>query len=938
MSSSPLTDVPATGWRPPRPAGWRLTRSLVWKEVRELWVVWLVLVFAAAAGVAGASQLFYAVPGRDEPLIAVLSLAAWAYGLVCGAHLFAGEAEGATQGFLDTLPVTRRRLWRAKAGAGLALVATQVTALAVVGRLLYPRNAYDPYAPLAELPVVLLLAGTGYAWGMYSGSFGRNVLGAVARAVASQVVTMLAVGMGVTLLAYFGWFPKESEGALLPVLVGLPAAGAALRSRTIYCRPDRLRHAPPGSQAGFRSWLARQGESFGRAGREARWFAVGMAVYGVVGMAVVAILGAAAWPVWTLVLGVLCGVTVVAGERGWLARACVRYAVGLAAAGITTLVVLLPILARMDLVLPEGNDPFRTRVPFSAVSALDTNPWLFLTFWLTAGFASGLYASALVRNRLVAAATGLLLACLGGGIWLPTVYVAGELHPWHMLAAPAILLAAAALLAIARGAGRLTTVGLVGIAVCTFLAAALATATGLRYRAYEMPQAPDAVDVEAFVASLPGPQDNAAGRLTSNALLRLEQIRGTPDDDGEANPHPPEPGRRVPSVPAYFRYLGQAADVNTRGWTAGDQSLGRYLDKLFDATWDHDLAETANHPTGRVEDPRIRTLATPLRGFFSAREAAFFLSARGLERQDGGKPEVFVDNLRTGLALARNLRLTPLASVPHDATSVEWITAVGVECWLERLDGRPDLLRSALTTLTHHPESPRPDPDGQRATRLLIVLNSLPNLADVPRNGNGADPFFSTAPNETPVLQFALAAPWEKFRLRRVLDGLASDDPELQKLALGLTPPALKASFAGLSGLIDFFPQPPHPGRLYPVRVAALQVALRLYQAEVGRPAEQLTDLVPKYLPAIPLDPYDGQPFRYRLSRGEFLDWPPPDYEWDSGKPYDPRRVPAGQGILWSVGRDGHDDGGHAQELPQDSPPERPADRIFLVPLPPGRP
>ena len=56
-----------------------------------------------------------------------------------------------------------------------------------------------------------------------------------------------------------------------------------------------------------------------------------------------------------------------------------------------------------------------------------------------------------------------------------------------------------------------------------------------------------------------------------------------------------------------------------------------------------------------------------------------------------------------------------------------------------------------------------------------------------------------------------------------------------------------------------------------------LKLALRQYQIEQGRPADALALLVPRYLPAIPLDPFDGQPFRYRLSRGEFIVWPPPE-------------------------------------------------------------
>ena len=44
-----------------------------------------------------------------------------------------------------------------------------------------------------------------------------------------------------------------------------------------------------------------------------------------------------------------------------------------------------------------------------------------------------------------------------------------------------------------------------------------------------------------------------------------------------------------------------------------------------------------------------------------------------------------------------------------------------------------------------------------------------------------------------------------------------------------------------------------------------LKLALRWYQADHGKPAENLDELVPKYLSSIPLDPYDGKPFHYRL-------------------------------------------------------------------------
>src|ERR1019366_9637097 len=93
-------------------------------------------------------------------------------------------------------------------------------------------------------------------------------------------------------------------------------------------------------------------------------------------------------------------------------------------------------------------------------------------------------------------------------------------------------------------------------------------------------------------------------------------------------------------------------------------------------------------------------------------------------------------------------------------------------------------------------------------------------------------------------------------------------------------------------------------GRRIYLGIARLRVALRLHQATTGKPATDLNQLVPASIAAIPLDPYDGQPFRYRLSAGEKIeDMPVPD---EDGTPIATTlEIPAGQGILWSAGPDG---------------------------------
>ena len=98
------------------------------------------------------------------------------------------------------------------------------------------------------------------------------------------------------------------------------------------------------------------------------------------------------------------------------------------------------------------------------------------------------------------------------------------------------------------------------------------------------------------------------------------------------------------------------------------------------------------------------------------------------------------------------------------------------------------------------------------------------------------------------------------------------------------------------------------------VDACRLAVALGLYQLREGKPAQKLEALVPNYLPQLPVDPYSGQAFRCRISKGEIIEF----------QPGGPARqvVGTGQGILWSTGPDRVDDGGrrHAGEAPDDDP------------------
>jgi hypothetical protein len=70
-------------------------------------------------------------------------------------------------------------------------------------------------------------------------------------------------------------------------------------------------------------------------------------------------------------------------------------------------------------------------------------------------------------------------------------------------------------------------------------------------------------------------------------------------------------------------------------------------------------------------------------------------------------------------------------------------------------------------------------------------------------------------------------------------------------------------------------------------RIATTAIALKRFERRFNKRPTELSALVPAFLPAVPLDPMDGQPLRYRLSGTNAF-------------------------LLYSIGLDGADDGGDA--------------------------
>ena len=312
--------------------------------------------------------------------------------------------------------------------------------------------------------------------------------------------------------------------------------------------------------------------------------------------------------------------------------------------------------------------------------------------------------------------------------------------------------------------------------------------------------------------------------------------------------------------------------------------------------------------------------------------AGDLLAARGLQMQKKGDPEVFVKNLEIALALVRNLQNASPQYSANYTRSIEFRVLAALDLWLAGLSGRTDLLRRVGDALARHRASMGSDRDRDLA-EYLVARNTLDDPApwlrqvfgELGREMSSQENWrlgnASALVHEVDLLRFVLHIPWERERQDRLL----------RRIFFGEEVPGKSESLLMLHRLDADWHARVRRSRLTPLDAARLVVALRHHQATTGKPATDLKQLVPASIDAIPLDPYDGQPFRYRLSSGEdVVEGMPgtgaPNMAAGMALAATARKIPAGQGILWSVGPDRLDGGGRVYGHDK-------GDVIFLVPL-----
>jgi hypothetical protein len=370
------------------------------------------------------------------------------------------------------------------------------------------------------------------------------------------------------------------------------------------------------------------------------------------------------------------------------------------------------------------------------------------------------------------------------------------------------------------------------------------------------------------------------------------------------------------------------------------ENLDEKLIWLPEVKWLAKVDEAARLPIGPIEAPRGDGQPLSVRHLPNCRLLTVRL--HGLAAQES--PGRGLEHLTQILVLSRCMRLKASLEAYQAGVESEAIGLEGMEKLL-RAHGRtdPKLMRRALDELIRHvAETPPPvdclKTECYRAGGFVLVPNSW--TFELPGAGG---PQRIPEPWLTRGLVLSMELPWESERKTRLWQAvwaglfrtietphwqlpqdaavLIDATPATQRILRGWLPAADGSSLTGvqLARLLDaswlsnerlFCPvEQLHAAASrshWQVEARRQAAALQLYQLEERKIAQKLDDLVPKYLPVLPVDPYSGKAFSYRISAGEQIE--------NLGA------VPPGDGILWSTGADGIDNGGRRDgPLPQDN-------------------
>ncbi len=888
-----------------------MTRAVLWKEIREQGAILIALVLLGSAIIA-ATAAFGGTSNADEgalnlrsysnaPRLTAMAIVLTA-GVVVGGALFAGERENDTFHFLEQLPANRWRVWRAKMIAGFVLVV--IVAMALLLAALLAGVFGSGRMQMMWVFWGLVLAVGAFGWGTFGSSFSHSTLAACGLGLMFATLVGMVVFPFVSVVFLSTGLARgdDQETMDLPIhasaylLILIPA----VLSYAVFTKPDRLRIAEeltPGlivtaKKSARRVAKRRLGFGFRAlawlAFRQMRWpliigfilsLAVGaLALHPDVPMLFI-------WPSATLFAGVIAAVLGWSDEqtrgswafwgerripigRFWFAKIASGFAVAL----VWSFAVTVPSLVRyaFETRQEQSGGAFRTGL-FASDSASQI---YYLFIFILHGYAFGLVSGLLFRKTVVAVGVGTLVGGPLALLWVPSLLTGGVQY-WQIFVVPLLAVLAARFLMRAWASDRLGTrkplvaLGSIGFAMIAF------TTFAILHRAIEVPLLPETDDDIRFAETVPQLDSEDGGRAYRRVAALFREINHDGRSELPLFPQEIENEKNGQIAPMYIAQIGR---VLKYGWPANRPDLEAWMDKQFANDWDVEAREIVKKPLGPIENPRGLIYNSQLRDMSDSPGVIFFLIARGYQKQAAGDPEAYLTYLETALAITRNARTQQPRSCHSYGIAGEETCLVSINVWLERLEGRPDLLRKLTAILDHH-SATRPAESKEIFTVERMIARNTFNAPSQwlkakqieqlhgmkrPAEGSATD---ARAELEANLISFSWVVPWERERLRRII-GLGNQLYRLNQLT--------EYSGRTFEDQLGMYANPLRvPNSMFAITRSRLQTAktaVCLYRAEVGSLPPTLDALVPKYLPAVPLDLYDGKPIRYRISTGETIE------------------------------------------------------------------
>src|SRR5262249_40126993 len=236
----------------------------------------------------------------------------------------------------------------------------------------------------------------------------------------------------------------------------------------------------------------------------------------------------------------------------------------------------------------------------------------------------------------------------------------------------------------------------------------------LWYRAIEIPDVGLPFDLQAYVKSLPPPEENIAGQMIRAATHGFRDHR---KQIGSNLPPPKWPFAgepqwpRYPDTPVFQLYDWIVHEAVSKGWPKDDVDLTRFVDAMFAGDWAKEVRAAVRLPLGMVQDPRLTSWDSLIEEVQMCREVGSYFLARALQLSARGDHKGALELWETVLALSRH--------VAHPGFIIQYLVALGLQA------GALDVLAENLQVLAQ-------DPDGLRLVlaRLRQHEGAMPPVQD----------------------------------------------------------------------------------------------------------------------------------------------------------------------------------------------------------------